>query len=178
MFAGCSFKADYGTGPFTCTDGKCPSGMECDKNQICNPPRDDAGMRDAPRPDGRQTAMTCADPQPFPAAGGSEMGTTAGQPAKVSSMCGGLVFNGPESVYAIQTAAGAHLIVAITGQRKAYLLAACQTLPMTPTCEGNNFASAAGGPISVFPNPGTQYLVVDDEVANASGTYTLTVTVQ
>jgi hypothetical protein len=175
LVGACSFKADYAGEQYTCTDGVCPAGLVCDSQQMCVVPHD-AGKTDG-MPDGREAAKTCSDPQPFPATGGTASGTTVGKGAIVSSMCGGLVFNGPEAVYKITTAQNAHLIISITGMRKVYALTACQTLPATPTCEGNMYGTAIN-PLSVFPTPGTQYIVVDDEVANASSTYGITVTVQ
>jgi hypothetical protein len=127
---------------------------------------------DAP-PEGLPAALNCADPGVFAATGGTFTGTTVGATSKMSSTCGGFVNNGPDRVYRIQMNGTNMLRVNIdTGMRKAYVIASCQESPSTPACLGNVRASM-GSPIVVTPAAGPAFVVVDDENAAASGTYTL-----
>jgi hypothetical protein len=182
-FAGCFFDADYRGGRYTCKDGLCPSGFTCNADQVCIDPRDDAsvddGRSDGPTVDAPPRAATCADPQPFPAAGGSTSGTTTGRSNTVSSMCSGSVMNGADAVYRVDTAAGAQLLVSISGSFavSAYVIAACNVSPATPACIGT-MAATPGNPINVTTSfAGEHFIVVDSANAAANGTYTLTLDV-
>jgi hypothetical protein len=88
-------------------------------------------------------------------------------------MCDGFVMNGREAVYRIDLVAGDQLLVAITGARKAYVIAQC-VMP-APACLGNTLATD-GNPISVSPAAGPSFVVVDDENPAADGLYELTLT--
>jgi hypothetical protein len=173
VLSGCWFDADYGNGHFTCTDGVCPGGQVCNAAKVCVAPGD--GGVDAPGPDARIAAATCADPMPFPATGGTFTGTTAGRQNLVTASCAGFVMNGLDAVYRIDTAAGDHLLVTITGGLQAYVITPCTAAPATPACVGNAVASA-GNPIDVTTAAGPQFIVVDDANPATSGPYTLSVT--
>jgi hypothetical protein len=129
--------------------------------------------------DGRTAALTCADPGVFPAGGGTISGTTAMRSNTVSSSCGGFVMNGYDAVYRVTVAAGAHIMVSVSGGYpvSAYVVAPCSVVPATPACEGN-MAASAGNPIDVTTFVGQHYVVVDGSTAGQGGTYTLTVAVQ
>jgi hypothetical protein len=168
---GCLFDADYRGGTYTCSDDRCPSGQSCVEG-TCVAPGDggtDASI-DAPI-----AALTCADPGVIASPGDTAMGSTDGKPMSLSSMCGGFVMNGREAVYRIELAAGDSLLVAITGARKAYVIAQCVT--PAPACLGNALATD-GNPLSVTPAAGPSFVIVDDENPAASGVYELTLTVQ
>ena len=167
---GCLFDADYRGGSYTCSDDRCPSGQSCVAGMCVS---GDAGS-DAPA-DGPMAALTCADPGRLASPGGSAMGSTDGKPMNLSSMCGGFVMNGREAVYRIELVAGDSLLVAVTGSRKAYVIAQC-VMP-APACLGNTLATD-GNPISVTPAAGPSFVIVDDENPANSGAYTLTLTVQ
>jgi len=174
VVGGCFFDGGYGGASVRCSDGQCPSGLVCHLGTcVTSIPIDtmEDGLIDAP-----PAALTCADPGPFPAAGGTTMGTTVGRPSKMSSMCGGFVMNGPDAVYRITMSGGAQLRVTIDGGRKAYVIAGCVESPSTPVCLGNAVA-AMGAPILVTPAAGPAFVVVDDENAASSSTYALTLTV-
>jgi hypothetical protein len=175
--AGCGFDASYGGGHFKCSDGQCPSGLTCVAD-LCVAPVD-AGLdaTDAAI-DARLAALTCADPGLFPAAGGTAQGSTAGV-SMISATCGGVVMNGPDTVYRVDTTAGEHVGVTIGGATypvNAYVISPCTTTPGTPLCVGNVFA-AAGTPISVIVGAGPQFVIVDGISPAQSGVYTLTVAV-
>ena len=175
MSSGCSFEADYRGGNFACRDGRCPSGLEC-RAELCVAPVDDGGMDSDTPIDSRQAALTCADPGVV--TGGSYDGTTVGRPATMSSMCDGFVMNGKDAVYRIEIGAGDSLLVSIDeGARKAYVIATCVPAPNSPACLGGNVATL-GNPISVTPAVGPAFVVVDDDNPSATGTYTLTLTLQ
>ena len=174
VLGGCWFDADYGGGHYTCSDGVCPSGLTC-RAAVCVAPGD-AAMPDAPAAiDARIAAATCADPMPFPATGGSLSGSTTGRGNTVTASCAGFVMNGKDAVYRIDTAAGDHLLVALTGALQAYLIAPCTAAPATPACVGNVVATA-GNPIDVATAGGAQFIVVDDANPATDGAFTLTVT--
>jgi len=170
----CSFEADYGGGTYTCSDGRCPSGLVCMANACVDPTALDGGMDGPTDGDARIPAPTCADPGIVTSPGGTETGTTANHPMNLSSMCGGFVMNGREAVYRIDLVAGDSLLVAITGARKAYVIAQCVT--PAPACLGNALATD-GNPLSVTPAAGPSFVIVDDENPANDGTYTLTLTV-
>jgi hypothetical protein len=178
----CSFHADYGSGSYTCRDGKCPAGLVCSANHVCVGPGSDAGGGDGAVDgvvDAPPAALTCVDPGPFPAAGGTTMGTTAGRSNTVSALCGGVVENGADAVYRVDTGVGARIQVSISGSYPvaAYVIAPCTIAPSTPACEGDAAASA-GNPIAVTTTfAGQHFVVVDGANAGLSGTYTLTVQV-
>jgi hypothetical protein len=169
---GCSFEADYSGGGFACNDGRCPAGLDCIEN-VCRIPIDAAPDDAEDAPDAREPALTCADPGIL--TGDTVMGDTTNKPMVLSSMCGGFVMNGRETVYSITVGAGDSLRVAITGARKAYVIATC-TVP-APACLGNTRA-VDGLPITVTPAAGDAFVIVDDENPANTGAYTLTVTVE
>jgi hypothetical protein len=180
-FAGCFFDADYRGGHYTCTDGVCPSGFTCSAQKECVEPQKDASVdvNDGPIFDAPPRAATCADPQPFPAAGGTASGTTAGRSNTVSAMCSASVQTGTDAVYRVDVQSGAHLLVGISGftNVSAYVIAPCSISPATPACVGSNAASA-GNPINVTASfTGQYFIVVDSANAGSSGTYTLTLDV-
>jgi hypothetical protein len=168
---GCFFEADYRGGTLQCSDGRCPSGLTCVAGTCRADVPDDAGVDAAV--DAPEAALTCADPGVI-AGSGTVAGTTVGRPSNLAAMCGGFVMNGREAVYRIDLVAGDQLLVAITGARKAYVIAACVTPP--PACLGN-LRAVDGNPISVMPAAGPSFVVVDDENPAAEGTYSLTLTV-
>lgn len=173
---GCWFDADYRGGHFTCSDGACPGGLVCVADR-CVTPGDAApgdAVADGTVPiDARIAAATCADPMPFPVAGGTFSGSTAGRGNTITASCAGSVMNGNDAVYRIDSTSGDHLLVAITGALQAYAIAPCNPTPATPICIGNVVATA-GNPISITAT-GTTFLVVDDVNPATSGAYALTV---
>lgn len=183
LVGGCLFDADYSSGTYRCTDGRCPAGRVCDADDHCvAPPALDAprDALDAPPDvmiDGRMAALTCVDPGVIPSAGSTEMGTTVGGTSRISAMCGGFVMNGADHVYRILSSVGDQLLIGITGVR-AYVIAPCSITPSTPICGGNAFATA-GNPISfTVPVAGFYYVVVDHEAPATMAPYVLTVTRQ
>jgi hypothetical protein len=176
--SGCVFDAPYKTGQTTCTDGACPSGLVCSASQVCVTPGQggsDAGMAidaDA-HADAHVAALTCADPGELTSAI-SVPGSTVGRNNTVDPMCGGSFMNGPDAVYAIATGASQSLNVALTGSAElaAYVVATCSA----SSCIGSAYASTSA--IDVSPgSAGTYYVVVDSALADGSGSYTLSVTV-
>jgi hypothetical protein len=94
-------------------------------------------------------------------------------------MCSGSVMNGADAVYRVDTAAGAQLLVSISGSFavSAYVIAACNVSPATPACIGT-MAATPGNPINVTTSfAGEHFIVVDSANAAANGTYTLTLDV-
>jgi len=177
----CVFNADYGSGPYRCTDGKCPSGLVCSADQRCIAPGAiDAPTGDVPGDmmiDARMAALTCVDPGLIPVAGSTEMGTTVGRSSTVSASCAGFVMNGADAVYRVSATAGDHYLIGITGV-KAYAIAPCSAAPATPTCLGNTLATP-GNPIQITAAfTGQHFIVVDHENPATSAAYTLTVTKQ
>ena len=81
-----------------------------------------------------------------------------------------------DAVFKIVLPAASTLRVDITGGRKAYVIGTCVPSPSTPACIGNARA-IMGTPLMLAPVGGPAFVVVDDENAAASGTYTLTLTV-
>jgi hypothetical protein len=175
----CVFSASYQSGQTTCDDGRCPSGMVCDTQQVCVSP----GLKDAAVDastdadaaiDAHMPALTCADPGEL-TSGVAASGTTVGRANTVSPLCDGSVMNGPDAVYAIAITAGQSLHVSLggSGSLDAYVLASCGSA--TSSCVGDMYATTA--PIIESPGTaGTYYIVVDDVLADGSGAYTLTVT--
>ena len=174
LFGGCWFDADYRGGHFTCSDGVCPAGLTCQAD-VCVTSVDAALLDSTTAIDARIAAATCADPMPFPAAGGTLSGDTGARVNTVTASCGGFVMNGKDAVYRIDTTAGDHLLVSLTGTLQAYVIAPCAAAPATPTCLGNTVASA-GNPIDVATTGGAQFIIVDDANPATSGVYALTVT--
>ncbi|HUJ62955.1 MAG TPA: hypothetical protein VLX92_30840 [Kofleriaceae bacterium] len=176
VLAACSFDANYRGGRYACSDGVCPTGYTCSAAKQCVT-GGDAGAVDATI-DAPPHALTCADPAPFPAAGGATSGTTVGRNNTITAMCDGFVMNGPDAVYRVDTAAGAQLEVSLTASyaAAAYVISPCQTEPATPACEGNMLAEPAS-PLALAPAAGTHYVIVDGTDAALDGTYVLTVTV-
>jgi len=177
VLASCGFDANYANGHFTCSDGKCPTGQVCVANE-CVSPHD--GGPDADAIDARQAALLCTDPGILPAGGGTANGSTgAPRTNTVSSLCNGLVMNGPDAVYRVDAPVGNHIGVTVAGSYpvRGYVIAPCVTVPATPACIGNVFATATA-PISVVaPTAGQYFIILDGENAGLSGSYTLTVSV-
>jgi hypothetical protein len=180
LLGGCLFDADYSSGTYRCTDGRCPAGRVCDADDRCVAmPAIDAPRDAAPDVmiDARMAALTCVDPGVIPSAGSTEMGTTVGGTSRISAMCGGFVMNGADHVYRILSSVGDQLLIGITGVR-AYVITPCSVSPSTPVCLGNAFASE-GNPISVpISVAGYYWIVVDHETPATTGPYVLTVTRQ
>lgn len=174
LWVGCSFDARYSEGVPCGENESCPSGLTCHLGACVSMIPIDMEP-DMQPPEGLPAALTCADPGVIPATGGMAIGTTAGAISKMSSLCAGLVQNGPDRVYRI-TMNGQALRVTIVGLRKAYVIAACVVSPNTPVCLGNVRATD-GNPIVVTPAVGDAFVIVDDENAAAASTYTLTLTV-
>jgi hypothetical protein len=176
----CVFSASYQSGQTTCNDGRCPSGMVCDPQQVCVSPgmHDDAAIdasTDATGVDAHVPALTCADPGEL-VSGIAVMATTVGRSNTVSASCEASFTNGPDAIYAIAITAGQSLQVALAGSDSldAYVLASCGSA--TPACIGDMYATTAA-PVTENPGlAGTYYVVVDSVLANGSGAYTLTVT--
>lgn len=186
LVGACFFDADYGSGAFKCSDGRCPSGLVCDTDANRCVTRLDGGPDDADAPsdvppdmpiDTMSAALTCVDPGVIATAGGTESGTTVGRTSTISASCGGSVMNGNDAVYRITAGAGDQYLVGITGV-KAYVIIPCSVSPATPTCVGNAAASP-GNPISFTASvAGQHFIVVDHENPATSAAYTLTVTKQ
>lgn len=176
MFSGaCSFEPDYREG-VPCGEGqRCPSGRTCFEGACVSMIPVDMAPDDMPPDVQPMAALTCADPGVFTGSG-SQSGTTVGTTSKMSSFCGGIVNNGADRVYRIAMTGTAMLRVAIDGGRKAYVISACTVAPNTPACLGG-IRATMGNPIVVTPAAGDAFVVVDDEVATATGAYTLTLTV-
>ena len=172
ILGACSFDARYSEG-VPCTDGECPSGLVCHLERCVSMIPIDM-MLDVP-PEGPPAALTCADPGVFGPTGGTVMATTEGATSKMSSLCGGIVQNGPDRVYRIMMN-GEQLRVSIAGGRKAYVLASCVVAPNTPNCL-DGVRATDGNPIVVTPAAGPAFVIVDDENAAAMSSYTLTLTV-
>jgi hypothetical protein len=176
VLGACSFEAHYEGGRYSCSDGVCPAGLICSASKTCVAGIDAAVLDGAV--DARPAALTCSDPGPFPATGGTTAGTTAGRSNTVTATCGGSVMNGPDAIYELNAAIGSHIMLSITGSYPvaAYVIAPCTVAPGTPLCVDNLYATA-GVPITVTTSvAGTQYIVVDGANPAQSGTYTLTVT--
>ena len=173
LLGGCFFEADY-RGTYSCTDGRCPSGLTCVANSCVAEVPTDAPADSPPDvpPDMRMAALNCADPGVL-ASGDTATGNTTDRLNKLASLCSGFVMNGQDAVYKIAITAGQNLLVSITGARKAYVIGAC-VMP-APACLGNTFA-IDGNPISVTPAAGDAFVIVDDENPANAGPYTLTVT--
>jgi hypothetical protein len=178
--SGCVFDAAYQSGHTTCSDGVCPSGLVCSASQVCVTPSSgsDAGTgggdADA-HVDAHVAALTCADPGEL-TTGISVMGSDNGRTNTVDPMCKTGFVNGPDAVYAIAIDASQMLNVALTGSGDlvAYVVATCSAA----SCIGSAYASTSTGVIDVSPgSAGTYYVVVDSFLADGSGSYTLSVTV-
>jgi hypothetical protein len=175
--AGCVFDADYSKGHYACSDGKCPSGLACESN-ACVVPRHDAAVDtviDAP-----PAALTCSDPGPFPASGGSASGTTAGRTNTVSASCNGTVMNGTDAVYRLDLGAGAHATFTVTGASfpiAVYALTPCTLAPATPACLDNVYATTGSPATVTATSAGTYFVIVDGTNAGLSGTYAVGETV-
>jgi hypothetical protein len=180
LTGGCLFSADYGSGPYRCSDGSCPAGLTCHDERCVAPSAIDAPVADVPADmmiDGRMAALTCVDPGVIPVAGSTETGTTAGRSSTISASCAGFVMNGNDAVYRVTAAAGDHYLIEVTGM-KAYAIAPCSATPAMPVCLGNTVATP-GNPVAITATfSGPHYIVVDHENPATSGAYTLTVTKQ
>jgi hypothetical protein len=169
LLAACSFDADYGHAHVTCTDDVCPRGLQC-VDHVCTTPNDasmGSGGSDA-HGDSQVHALTCADPGD---ASGTITGTTVGHPSVLATTCGGVVYNGPESVYRIDGPTTVTIGIDGSGSYApaAYVLGACSSFP---TCETNTAATSAS-PLTITLAAGTHLVVVDGINPSESGTYTL-----
>jgi hypothetical protein len=187
VFVGaCFFDADYGSGGYKCSDGRCPSGLVCDTGanrcvtHLDGGPDDVMDAVDAPPDvpiDTMPAALTCVDPGVIAMTGGTASGTTVGRTSTISASCNASVMNGNDAVYRITAGAGDMFLVGITGV-KAYAIIPCSISPATPTCIGN-VAASPGNPISFTATAAGQYfIIVDHENPATSAAYTLTVTKQ
>lgn len=189
VVGGCSFSADYTGATVYCSDGKCPSGLECRTDlpttPECRAPRQDAAMdvpgdvHDAPI-DGRQYALTCNDPGPIAMTGGTVMGTTTGRPqgSMIAVTCNNQVMNGYDAIYKLENVgAGKQVNINLTATwtgAAAYIIQPCAA---TGSCVGNVFAQN-GSPVNVTTIAnGAPFIVVDSTLSGTNGPYTLTVTV-
>jgi len=175
----CIFDADYRGGTYTCSDGVCPSGLAC-VNAVCVAPHDGGNLVDAASIADAMHALTCGDPGDISRGGARTIaGTTASGANHVSSMCAGLVMNGPDDVFRVTAVAGDKLDVSITGDSsvRAYVLAtSCPAPPATPICEGAAFTSPGVAALMLTNvGAGTHYVVVDSESAALGGSYSVTV---
>jgi hypothetical protein len=176
---GCVFDAAYKSGQTTCADGACPSGLVCSASHVCVTPGagSDAGTTidaDASH-DAHVAALTCADPGEL-TSGSAVMDTTQGRSNTVEPMCGGSVMTGPDAVYTIAIGASQSLDVTLTGSNDlaAYVIATCTASP----CIGDAYTTPIVAPLVVSPgSAGTYYVIVDSALADGSGSYTLSVTV-
>jgi hypothetical protein len=170
--SGCFFDAKYREG-VPCGDSmSCPSGLTCHEAKCVSMIPIDMSGSEMP-PEGLPPSFVCNDPGLFPTTGGTMSGTTTGAPATMTGNCDASTNTGPDRVYRITMNGTNMLRVHIdAGARKAYVLAACSPSPATPACLGNARAQL-GNPITVQPAAGDAYIVVDDEIATASGPYTL-----
>jgi hypothetical protein len=170
--SGCFFDAKYREG-VPCGDGmSCPSGLTCHLDQCVSMIPID--MSSEMLPEGLPPAnLVCSDPGIFPVTGGTTSGTTVDAPANMSSMCDGSNNLGPDRVYQITMNGTNMLRVHIdAGARKAYVLTSCVESPSTPACLGSARAEL-GNPLTVKPAAGKAFIVIDDELAGATGPYTL-----
>jgi len=167
LLAACSFDADYGHAHVTCTDDVCPSGLTC-VDHVCTTPGDASVGSDAHIDAAPMHALTCADPGD---ATGTIMGTTVGHTSVLATTCGGVVYNGPESVYRIDGPASVTIGIDGSGSYApaAYVLGACSSFP---TCETNTAATSAS-PLTITLTSGTHLVVVDGINPSESGMYTL-----
>lgn len=168
--ASCGFDADYTGGHYKCTDGACPTNFEC-RNEVCVDPNApiDAAV------DAGHFAHTCDDPEPL---GVSKAGTTVGQTNSVTSSCAGIIENGADAVYTVETLAGAILNVSLADDFDGvvYVLGTCTPAPATPTCD-TNMVGRQGTPLRVpIQNAGSLFLIVDSQNAADSGTFTVSAT--
>lgn len=170
----CSFDAKYSEGVPCGSDQRCPSGLICHQGACLSMIPIDMPLDEMP-PEGPPPALTCADPGIIPSTGGTANGTTAGGTSKMSSLCSGTQHLGADRVYKIMMN-GQQLRVSITGMRKAYVILACTESPNTPNCLGATRATE-GNPIVVTTAVGPAFIVVDDDIAAAQGTYSITLTV-
>lgn len=157
----CFFDADYGRAHLRCSDDVCPSGLSCIAGECTTMHDASVGSDAAP-----MHALTCEDPG---AGMGSQVGSTMGHVNQLSTMCGGVFYNGPDAVYQID--GNRQITIKISGDYAvaAYVLGACST---APTCEGN-MAAQPGAPLTIALPSGPQLVVVDGVNASLSGTYTL-----
>lgn len=166
----CFFDADYSHAHLKCSDGVCPSGMQC-YSGVCGVPDAAVGGSDAhDAQDAHVAALTCTDPGM--AMLGSQNGTTAGHANLLSTMCGGVVYNGPDAVYTI--AGGRQVTIGISSSAfapAAYVIGACTQFP---TCDTNT-AAQPSAPLTITLAAGMHLIVVDGVNANLSGAYTLSV---
>lgn len=166
LLPACFFDADYGHVRVTCSDGVCPSGLACVAN-VCSTPGDAAvGSGDAHVDAPPVHALTCEDPG---AGTAIQDGSTMGHANQLSTMCGGVFYNGPDAVYQVDGSRQVTIKISGSYAVAAYVLGACTS---QPTCETNTAAQPAA-PLTITLGPGTHLVVVDGVNANLTGTYTL-----
>jgi hypothetical protein len=167
LLAACSFDADYGHVHVTCSDGVCPSGLTC-VDEVCTTPGDASVGSDAHDAEVMH-ALTCADPGD---ASGVIHGSTAGYMNRLMTMCGGAIYNGADTVYRIDGPGTVTIGIDTNDGLAAYVIGACTQFP---TCETDTPATPSA-PLSIALTSGMHLVVVDAITANATGTYTLTIT--
>jgi hypothetical protein len=179
VVGGCSFEADYSGVTVTCEiTPNCPSPLEC-RDKLCQEKHKDAAVDDMPMidmMDGPPPALVCLD-EGILVSGVPASGSTSNRTNTMTSFCGGGVQNAKDAVYKITTTAPNKQIMVQINALSAYVLNACMPTPNTAACLGSNPATATA-PITVTAAAaGPYFVVVDNLVAGAMGTYTLTVTV-
>ncbi len=182
LVGACRFDADYRGGTYHCSDGKCPSGLTCGADEVCREAGTDAAIDmpvDTMVMDAPPNELSCADPQPFPATGGSTVNTTVGKLNKLMPTCNGSMMFAPDAVYKIDPgAAGKQMLVKITPTNASFAVVAyvTTTCPST-TCLTNTYAYANNS-IIITTLAGPHYIVVDSALSGQTGEYTLMVSVQ
>jgi hypothetical protein len=175
LLPACFFSADYGHAHVACSDGVCPSGLSCVQG-MCTTPVIDASMGSGGSADAHvdaapMHALTCTDPGD---ATGTIHDSTAGHARLLATMCGGAVYNGPETVYRIDGPGSVMIGIDGSGSYSpvAYVIGACSSFP---TCESNTAATPAS-PLTISLTSGMHFVVVDSLAPTDSGAYTLVIT--
>ena len=179
VVGGCSFEANYAGGVYTCSDERCPDGMECvvnlDNDKVCRERRKDAGadapgdgvvLIDAPPP----LKLNCELPGSL-TNGELFADSTEKRSNKLMTSCLNKTMSGFDAVHVITPGAGKYMTVTVEAAFAvtAYVLSAC---PQT-ACNGNNYATP-GNPLTIYTLAGPHYVIVDSAAAAASGDYTVT----
>lgn len=200
--AACGFEADYGGADLRCPDGRCPDGFTCSADARCvragddadgappdGPP--DAGGPDAPlgvcdkaalAPDndgcGAAIDLTAA----ARAAGGATVhGDTTGYGNDVAAglpTCTGILEKGPDAIYKLTGAAGAHLVASVAPEAWNVGLVLLDGCASGATCLDGADALGTGAESveADLTGAGPYYLVVDSFDTTAAGCFTLSVT--
>jgi len=174
LLSACSFDADYGHAHVACSDGVCPGNLSCVQGVCTSTPIDAAmgsGSADAHVDAAVVHMLTCTDPGD---ATGTIHDSTAGHKKLLATMCGGGVYNGPETVYRIDGPGSVTIGIDGSGTYLpvAYVLGACSSFP---TCE-TNMAATPASPLTIALTSGMHFVVVDGLAPTDSGAYTLVIT--